>query len=300
MWNVPHECTSRRVNTGIRLALYVRRVPDPFMPFQEELHTFHPISLVEMDGVALLDRIDTKFVFGAALLPAVLDALRPEYRVLDVNGKRGADYRTLYYDTADLRHFRDHHRSKELRCKVRYREYMGSDLCFLEVKRKTAKGRTDKLRMRVASIPEQMPGDHHRFVQKASEVQEVVFPQVWNMFHRLTFVHRRRAERVTIDSHVRFERSGRHAALGPACIAELKQAPGDTGSPFGGLMRALGQAPTSMSKYCVGVWKLVPELEYDRFLASFHASMKQYGTVEPVPDPLRGGSDPGPTVQRTF
>ncbi len=244
------------------------------MPYQEELRTFQPISLEEMDGVALLDRIDTKFVFGAALMTALLDAMRGEYRVLEVNGKRGADYRTLYYDTVDLRHFRDHHRSLDMRSKVRYRQYVDSDLCFLEVKRKTAKGRTDKVRLRVAVIPEQMPIEHLNFVQKASGVNEPVFPQIWNMFHRLTFVHRERAERVTIDSDVRFEREGRSAVFGPACIAELKQAPGDPDSPFAALMKSLGQAPTSMSKYCVGLWKLVPEMKYQEFLSTFHQLAK--------------------------
>lgn len=256
------------------------------MRYTDELRAFRPISLAEMDGVALLDRIDTKFVFGAALMSALLDAMRDEYRVLEVNGKRGADYRTLYYDTMDLRHFRDHHKSLDVRSKVRYRQYMDSDLCFLEVKRKTSKGRTDKVRLRVAEIPDTMPPEHLSFVQKASGVSEPVYPQIWNMFHRLTFVHRVRAERVTIDSDVRFERGGRSAVFGPACIAELKQASGDPGSPFNKLMRSLGQAPTSMSKYCVGSWKLIPELRYDEFLASFHASVKQEESGVPLRDPL--------------
>lgn len=258
------------------------------MRLANELNAFLPISLAEMDGVALLDRIDTKFVFGAALMPALLDAMRDEYRVLEVNGTRGADYRTLYYDTIDLRHFRDHHKSLDVRSKVRYRQYVDSDLCFLEVKRKTSKGRTDKVRLRVAEIPDTMPPEHLSFVQKASGVIEPVVPQIWNMFHRLTFVHRVRAERVTIDSDVRFERDGRSAVFGPACIAELKQAPNDPDSPFGALMRSLGQAPTSMSKYCVGLWKLVPEMKYREFLSSFH----QLAKTQPSALAISAGAPP--------
>ena len=108
----------------------------------ERLKPFAPIGLQEMDGVRLLDRIDTKYVFGDALLPALLELMQKDYRVLEVNGQRGTLYRTLYYDTADYRHFNDHQGDLHLRSKVRYREYVGSDLYFLEVKRKTGRGRT--------------------------------------------------------------------------------------------------------------------------------------------------------------
>ncbi len=226
------------------------------------LGSFAPITLQEMDGVKLLDRIDTKYVFGENLLPQVLEKLRPEYRVLEVDGERGSLYRTVYFDTPGYRHFNDHQIDRTLRSKVRYREYVGSGLSFLEVKRKTGRGRTSKVRRPVERIPRIMPGEHLAYVHEACDVREPHAPQLWNSFERFTFVHRTRSERLTIDRGLTFERDGTTAVLGPACIAELKRQDGDEGSPFPVLMEALGLRPTGLSKYCVGLWKLVPGMHY--------------------------------------
>lgn len=226
---------------------------------------FAPITLEEMDRVKLQDRTDTKFVFGEAALEKVLASLVDGYRLLVVNGERGAGYRTLYFDTADLRHFHDHHNGRTFRSKVRYREYVGSDLHFLEVKRKTGRGRTIKARLRVDGIPEAMPQQHLDFVQKASGVFEPHDPKLWNTFTRLTFVHASRPERLTIDRSLRFARGGSEAGLDGLCIAELKQEHGDRSSPFLNTMRAMGHRPSGMSKYCVGMWLLEPGIKYNGF-----------------------------------
>jgi hypothetical protein len=245
------------------------------MRIRQILRSFTPVTLHEMDGVKLLDRIDTKYVFGEALMPALLEELRGQYKVLEVNGQRGTLYRTLYYDTEGYRHFNDHQSDLFLRSKVRYREYVGSGLCFLEVKRKTGRGRTTKVRRRVDGIPLTMPPDHLAFVQEACDAQEPQSPQLWNTFERFTFVHRSRPERLTIDRGLTFEREGAMAVLGPACIAELKQQEGDEGSPFTGLMEDLGQRPTGMSKYCVGLWKLVPGMTYQASAGIFQHLSEQ-------------------------
>ena len=225
---------------------------------QELLSPFKSITLREMDGVKLLDRIDTKFVFPDEQLPALLAELHQEYRVLEVNSRRGTQYRTLYFDTPGYRHFNDHQRDQFLRSKVRYREYVGSDLVFLEVKRKTGRGRTTKVRKRVPTMEMEMPAAHLAYVKRACDTNEPHAPQLMNSFHRLTFVHRERRERLTIDTGVGFEREGARAVLGPYCITELKQQEGDPISPFIALMERFGHKPTGMSKYCVGLWKLVP------------------------------------------
>jgi hypothetical protein len=233
--------------------------------YTRALQAFEPISLQEMDRVKLLDRTDTKYVFGEGLLSALLEEMREAYRLLEVNGVRGVGYRTLYYDTPELRYFHDHHNGRTFRSKVRYREYVGSDLFFLEVKRKTGRGRTSKSRIRVEGIPLVMPPEHMKFVQGITGVQAPHRAQLWNHFTRLTFVHRVRPERLTIDLGLTFEREGTRTALGPACIAELKQEQGDAASPFIGFMKSMGQRPSGMSKYCVGMWKLVPGMKYNTF-----------------------------------
>ncbi len=232
---------------------------------QEVIARYDPISLAEMDRVELLDRMDTKYIFASADLPGFLEALRTEYRVLEVEGRRGTDYRSLYFDTAGLRHYLEHHNGHSFRSKVRFREYVGSGLAFLEVKRKTGRGGTDKKRIKVAGIPAGMDAEQQDFAARASHCAEPLLPQLWNHFTRLTLVHRTRNERLTIDHSMRFTLAGTERALEGICVAELKEARTDRRSPFARLMRTLGIRPAGMSKYCIGMTLLHPRLKANAF-----------------------------------
>ncbi len=90
------------------------------------LAAFQPISLTEMDGVALLDRRDTKYVVRAADALAAMAEVASAYRVLEIDGRRAHHYRTVYFDTPDLALFRAHHRDEPGRYKVRCRQYIDS------------------------------------------------------------------------------------------------------------------------------------------------------------------------------
>jgi hypothetical protein len=229
------------------------------------LARFDPISLAEMDGVKLQDRVDTKYVLGLADLNEVFAAMLPHYRLLEVNGVRGTAYRSLYLDTPDLRNYHDHHNKRTFRVKVRYREYIGADLAFLEVKRKTGRGGTDKARMRVPTIPTTMPPDHAEFVTKASGRMEQLVPTLWNHFTRYTFVHRERAERLTIDLDLRYTDPSGERALEGIVVAELKQGRADRGSDFVRIMRQRNIRPSGMSKYCVGMLLLGAPVKHNAF-----------------------------------
>ena len=214
---------------------------------------FDPISLAEMDGVKLLSRTDTKYAFREADLAKYLEALMPEYRLLEVDGARGVSYRSLYFDTPELKNFLDHHNGRVFRSKTRFREYIGSGLTFLEVKRKTGRGATDKVRRKEPLIPDALSADQQAFVTQASGSGEPLHAVLWNHFTRLTLVHRTRPERLTVDRGLRFSTPDSTAALDGICVAELKESRADRGSPFAALMRASGNRPSGMSKYCVGL-----------------------------------------------
>lgn len=220
---------------------------------QEELSRFDPISLSEMDGVKLQARMDTKFMFAESDLIGILEQLRAEYRLLVVDGERGTRYRSLYLDTPDLALYLAHHNGRIFRSKVRYREYLGSGLCYLEVKRKTGRGGTDKARRKVACIPDRPTAEDLRFIKEASRLDEELVPVMWNHFTRLTLVHRQRPERLTIDRSLRFSTDGNERSLDGICVAELKEERADRSSPFARIMRERGLRPSGMSKYCTGM-----------------------------------------------
>lgn len=229
------------------------------------LQRFAPITLQEMDGVKLQDRVDTKYVISAASLPRLLEDMLPHYRLLEVDGKRGTAYRSLYFDTPDLKHYRDHHNKRTFRSKVRFREYVGSGLAYLEVKRKTGRGRTDKKRVRVEGIPDQLTGDQLRFAQEASRDEGALVPTLWNHFTRYTFVAKDRPERLTMDLDLRFSAPDGSGELGGIVVAELKQERADRDSAFVRLMRAMSERPSGMSKYCVGMLTLRRPVKHNAF-----------------------------------
>lgn len=242
------------------------------------LDTFEPIDLLELDRVTLLSRMDTKYAFDIARLPEVIATLHPEYRVLEVNGVRGTLYRTLYYDTADRKHYFDHHNGRTFRSKVRFREYAGSDLFFLEVKRKTGRGGTDKKRIQVEAIGDTMSDEQKAFVGEASNCDIPLVPMLWNEFFRITFVHRERAERLTIDRDLSFSNTTGKATLPDLCVAELKEARTGHGSPFTELMRSIPVPPSNLSKYCIGTLLLDPTIKHNNFKPTL-LRVRQFGNA---------------------
>ena len=138
------------------------REKTPFpVRLRELAEKFSPISLQEMDSVALLNRRDTKFVMTNEQLLTALSALQNDYRILSVKGFRLNQYRTLYFDTADFDLYNLHINGRAERYKVRSREYMNSRTSFLEVKHKTRKGRTIKDRISTTQQVAEMSMEDH-------------------------------------------------------------------------------------------------------------------------------------------
>ncbi len=226
---------------------------------------FAPITLAEMDAVKLQDRMDTKYVLAEGQLDTVLEGMLEHYRVLEVDGVRGTSYRSLYFDTPELQHYQDHHNKRTFRSKVRFREYLGSGLVYLEVKRKTGRGRTDKARMRVGAIPERLSDEQQRFVNKAAGGEQDLRPSLWNHFTRFTFVNKHTPERLTMDLALRYSDATGQQELGRIVVAELKQERADRTSPFVRLMRSMELRPSGMSKYCVGMLAMARPVKHNAF-----------------------------------
>ncbi|MDG1477249.1 MAG: polyphosphate polymerase domain-containing protein [Vicingaceae bacterium] len=234
------------------------------------LNQLKPISLKELDRVKLQDRTDTKFVFNADLLPIILSEISDFYSILEIDGKRTNSYRTLYYDTKDLRSYIQHHNGKANRIKVRFRKYIESDLNFLEVKYKNNKGRTIKARSKVASIEKELTEFSKKFILNNSfsffNGNEVI-PTLWNNFTRLTLAHKTLNERLTIDLNLGFESFSNHTAknIDHIIIAEVKQEKASVNSDFIRVIRKHHIRKSSMSKYCVGTALLNKNLKQNNF-----------------------------------
>jgi len=226
---------------------------------------FTPISLDEMDDVKLMSRTDTKFAFQVNKLPLLLKKLIPFYRVLSIDGKLIHDYKSLYYDTDDRKFYIDHHNQRVNRNKIRFREYVGSGLTFLEVKLKNNKKRTIKKRMKVNTIAKELSKKHKKYIKKIIGKKLEVNAKQWINFSRITLVHKTQKERLTIDINLTFENEKLSGDLKQIIIAEVKQEKMSRSSDFMKIAKEMSILPIRLSKYCMTTLQLNPDVKQNRF-----------------------------------
>lgn len=231
---------------------------------------FEPISLQEMDRVSLLNRTDTKYLLGARQLWRILEQIQDCYSVLTIEKICLNRYETLYFDTPDFALYKQHQSGRLNRYKVRYRKYLDSNLCYLEVKFKNNKRRTIKKRLETPDYAIVFGGNRYMFVQDNYPFDpRALEPKIRNSFLRMTLVSKQRAERLTIDFNLQFHNEGTTLGLPGIVIAEVKQEKFLLNSDFMQQMRANNLYPTGFSKYCIGTAKMYPQLKDNRFKPKF-------------------------------
>ena len=226
---------------------------------------FLPISLDEMDDVKLMSRTDTKFAFNVVKLPILLQKMIKHYRVLEIEGKRIHHYKSLYFDTEDRKFYLDHHNGRVNRNKIRFREYVGSKLTFLEIKLKNNKGKTIKKRMKVDAISKELSEKQQNYINKIIGQPMKVNAKQWINFSRITFVHKTQKERLTMDVNLTFENANDNGDMKHIVIAEVKQERMSRSSDFMRIAKEMHILPIRISKYCLTTLALNPLLKKNRF-----------------------------------
>lgn len=244
------------------------------------IKTYSPISLDEMEGVKLMNRIDTKYVVAKSMISVILEAAREGYYVQEIEGTRVAMYDTVYYDTEGLDMYMRHHDKQLVRQKIRVRQYVDSSLTFLEIKRKNNKGRTKKKRIVVpgGEIEATTIGHGKRedwsvedFVKEKSRYEwDELSPRLRTKFHRITLVNKEKTERITMDMDLEWENvvTGERKCYPKLVIIEVKQdgrAVRGEGLAVSDILRNLRVHPFKISKYCIGTALTNPSLKQNRF-----------------------------------
>lgn len=236
----------------------------------EQISNFATISLEEMKGIRLMNRIDTKFVTTLDVLSQLLAMAQSEYYVQEIDGKTLMSYYTLYYDTPHCDMYLEHHNGHKSRQKIRMRRYVDSEITFLEVKTKDNHGRTIKKRVQMAD------GcgldDCKMFVsENLGYPEESLIPMMENNFHRLTLVNKGKTERLTIDMDIEFHNrvTNETRCLNDLVVIELKR-DGRIPSPAIEMLRQLRVHPGSFSKYCMGMAITNHDLKHNRFKLKMH------------------------------
>ena len=218
------------------------------------------IALDDVVAVASLQRrFDHKYVVEVARLPELIAALGTHLHVLEVDGVRVSGFSSAYFDTPDLRTYRDHLQRRRRRFKIRTRHYGDPATTMLELKCKGRRKQTVKHRWphpgknptslgsQAEALLEQALDDEYGFVLPAP-----LAPVATTSFQRITLVDVAAMERVTIDLDLTIEANDRSLTLGANhAVMETKSA-----QRVGAATRTLyglGVRPERVSKYCVGI-----------------------------------------------
>jgi hypothetical protein len=215
---------------------------------------FEPIGLSQMDQVEFMNRTDTKFLMPSVFLPQLLKVASENYQVLEIDGLRNFSYRTMYFDTPDFFLYQKHMKGKMNRYKVRHRLYEATDTAYLEIKLKTNKKRTVKIRIKNNLDDGQINDTGLDFLSANLDFDpSELRPMVENRFNRITLVSNANKERVTIDFNLSFASpNGNEKHLPYVAIIELKRDGFSSQSPFISILKQLNVRESSFSKYCVG------------------------------------------------
>lgn len=229
---------------------------------------FEEINLNQMDNVKLMNRVEVKYLIPIHLLPQILDEALPYYRILEIKGQRISAYESLYFDTPQLDLYHNHQSGRRNRYKIRFRKYTNTSVSFLEIKHKNNKGRT--IKKRIESTTEKVFNAEMIYFLEASspfglsDIQE----NLGVNYHRMTFVNRISNERLTIDINLHFEANGQEISFPKIAVVEIKQEQ-LRGSPIVDILRKYNLREGSLSKYCLGIISIFPQIKYNRFKSKY-------------------------------
>jgi hypothetical protein len=238
-----------------------------------------PIGLAELMALAELQtRVDRKYFVPADVFSRLIAELAADLRVLEIDGLRSFGYESVYFDTPQLSTYRAHLQRRRQRFKARTRTYTDSGLCMFEVKLAGTRGETIKQRVphpaddraeltdeALAHLATTLCQAYHQNVPAGLR------PTLITRYRRTTFVSRTGEVRLTcdtglvcLDAHNEVRDTGTHV------LVESKSA--GRSSAADRILRELGVHPARVSKYCVAVAALHPELPSN----PWHQTLRRY------------------------
>ena len=225
------------------------------------------IGLAELEGsLALLARVDRKYFVPAERFARFAETVAGDLRALDIDGGRLFGYETTYLDSPDLVTYRAHLQGRRRRFKVRVRTYVDAGVTLLEVKLKGPRGETVKHRRpHPGPVGRTLDRDAHGFVAGCVAasydlpVPWVLTPVLTTANRRATFASTTEDARLTCDVGLTCRAEDRLLRMrDDHVLVETKSGPGAGRLDLA--LRSLGVRPVSVSKYCVGVATLRPEM----------------------------------------
>lgn len=242
---------------------------------------------------ALQTRTDRKYFVPAAVFEQVAAELAADHRVLDIDGKRLFSYLTVYFDTPELLTYRAHLQRRRKRYKIRTRTYVDSGECMLELKLAGRRDGVVKLRRPhpVADRARLSAEDHGYLAHLLGEEYAVALPgrlevALTTSYRRATYVSRTEPTRLTCDVGLLCLGVDRGLSARNDHVLVETKSPGPS-SRADRVLRRHGVRPATISKYCLGVAALHPELASN----PWHPTLRRY--FDWSPDAAVRASDVG-------
>ncbi|TBN58509.1 polyphosphate polymerase domain-containing protein [Glaciihabitans arcticus] len=231
-----------------------------------------PISLEELtERASLLTRVDRKYLVPVSGLDALLGDLGGATRVLEIEGLRASEYRSVYFDTAGLDSYLAAARRRRRRFKVRTRTYLESAQCYLEVKTRGGRSLTVKERVEhPVAANDSLEGDdgYVQFALHEAGIDSVptsaLQPTLVTRYQRTTLFVPEGSSRATIDTALSWIDNTGHTIATPG-LAVVETKSGSTASPVDRVLWAHGHRPANISKYGTGMAAMRPELPQNKW-----------------------------------
>lgn len=251
----------------------------------ETLKGFAPISLDQLNAtVALLERIDTKYIIHGSELKSILQEIKDDFFVLTIKGKSIFDYDNVYMDTKDYMFYYQHEHKQAKRTKIRTRHYVDSDLGYFEFKQKEGK-LTRKFRYEcgptnTGKMTNESMSFYYGVYQSlyGDAPDHIVFPAIRNTYKRFTLCSKKNDERLTIDFDIELydarNPENKPVKLQNLVIIESKSNADECKSHE--VLKSHGiESASGCSKYCLGM--------YYHHLATTRESFKEtISTIEAI------------------
>lgn len=208
--------------------------------------------------------MDYKFICPAFISEELIELLKNEYEILEINGHRLFTYNTTYFDTPHLFTYHEHHRQKASRFKIRFRTYLETNSSVLEIKWKNGKGKTSKSRLATHELPVDLT-EHQAFFSENGILNTSDFKQQLNMsYQRISFIHKTGNEKITLDFNLQASNTRQQIDFPELLIVEVK-APEKQKAGSLHYLKKLGQREGGLSKYCLGIIALQPTIKHNLF-----------------------------------
>lgn len=260
----------------------------------DRLDRLNTTSLADLsERASLMTRTDRKYVIPTDTLPALVaafQALDPDLKVLEIEGRRRHRYDSTYLDTPELDAYWRAARSRRHRFKVRTRHYVDTDTAFTEVKTRGPRGSTVKSRAPrhggpTGTATSLMSEEDDVFVR--AELQEAglahidvaaLVPTLRTSYLRGTLWFPGNGARVTLDVDLAWslpweDRLGHVPGL---AIVETKTAGASTGVDR--TLWRCGHRPVRISKYGTGLALMLPDLPAHRWHRVLTRHLKHHVT----------------------